>query len=131
MLKLVLSAILGTFLHEDKLVHRTWFGDEAQYRRHKHCLAIVSVRKCAKVAFQESAPQRVLLRITLPPLSFDFVLEIREIISRTVSERRTRWDSFCAGSVEGAIRRMISGFKGGLMTVKKGGLMTVFCCGWW
>lgn len=121
-LDLSLSAALGTLLHKDKWVHRTWCGDGAQYQWHERCLAIVSVRKSANVAFQESAPQQVLLRITLLPLSFDFALEIREIISRTVSERRTRWDCFCTGSVEGAIRRMISGFRGVLMMV--------FCCGW-
>lgn len=121
-LDLSLSAALGTLLHKNKWVHRTWCGDGAQYQWHERCLAIVSVRKSANVAFQESALQQVLLRITLLPLSFDFALEIREIISRAVSERRTRWDCFCTGSVEGAIRRMISGFRGVLMML--------FCCGW-
>lgn len=103
-LDLSLSAALGTLLHKDKWVHRTWCDDGAQYQWHKRCLAIVNTRKSANVAFQESAPQQVLLRITLLPLSFDFALEIREIISRTVSERRTRWDCFlhreCGGSYQ-------------------------------
>lgn len=63
-LNLALSAALGTVLHKDKWGHRTWCGDGAQYQWHKRCLAIVSVRKSASMAFQESVPQQVLLRIT-------------------------------------------------------------------
>lgn len=67
-------------------------------------------------AFQEKSLQGALLRRVFPSLSFDFVLEIREGGSRTVSEMRMRREFFCTRTVEGTSRRMISGFKVGLMT---------------
>lgn len=55
---------------------------------------IAKVRKKVNGAFQEHSLQLALLRIVLPSLSLDFVLEIREDISRMVSEIRMRSNLF-------------------------------------